>query len=1222
MPSLWANFLKLLTLFGTLMANSVYEIIVKLSGLNGTTTSLEQTERSVNLLNQAVGAVVPGLRSAGEAITGFADKARQANVEMEQGISNYAALTGQTMEAGREYAKSLDVVVAATRGQINQNDLLTASYDAASAGFTESADALGLLSAAGQLAIAGNSGLGDATDNLSSSQLALVATLKSYQGELSAYGDTSEQATIAAAKMNNVIKLGITDIGQLAKEWAEVAPSAKAAGMSMDDLGLSYARLTSNGIKTNIATTQLKAGLQSIAKGGGTDQAKKMVEELGLKFSSSALEAEGLIGVLESLEENGVTSLEKLLELTGTSEGAGFFAGLLSDMDTTREMLGTFKGELDDVGDLAAAKAAEGFGPMTAALNAFNTELARAGENAINFEKPLVEASTNVLRVFNALPGPLKSFISYGAQIRGVTLTATANIVQFAANVMMARMGMIQWVAQMKAAKAATAAQTVATGGLAGAKLKLAAATGKATGAMAAFNAKLILAAKFMAPLAATAVALAAAVGSVALAVGQYNNLKIQELEFQNQLDLAGSESMVRVAEKLVATMRKTGEAIPTAEFNQYIALMKEAGGESNAMGQHIDVLTRLQEQYTNKTGEAAKAAGKQATAQKQLGSVQAELVESTEDLEAAATAAAEAEQRRLELMAEATDTLSKQLDSAATAYATYSQQIDNATIDGTATIEQAFEARADALAKLSAANSRYYEQAMRSGRLDADTTAKLQADKLAKENDLNQKRLELQRDWAAESRRITEDFNTFELLQIEERAYREQWTEEQLAETLTAIRGEHLHRRKAAIEAELASVVVGSEKERKLYLELLHVRVDLAKQEGALVKAEKTQSSEDTAQELERIEREAKDARIKIWQDETADFKAGLEERLSAAEMTGKRLSAALSNQAATNNVKSESLGIFGGLSDTAASTAQKLLDIEKQITAERVKGKETGELNTAEIARLTDEQDKQLKIKKLVNSELNRSNKILRDQGIIVSGAVGSDQQAVSLAAQRLELEAKNIQIKLRMQTIETELNILAQDRLILEAQRLLQAEDISKAEQIALNAQIANAREQKLLLDEQLVAARELAGLEMTNKVSKERAALASQGVDPKSLGESLTIRDITQGTTEGFRPGVEELGRKHDAQIQATQAALDAAASSINQSATQSTQSANQALLQGITAAEQDATRQQVTALGQQTTQLQNGLNTLNGNIIQLPGRIAAAMPRPAPPARTK
>ena len=146
---------------------------------------------------------------------------------------------------------------------------------------------------------------------------------------LNAYGIAAENAGQIANQFLITQNLGKTTVDELAKSIGQVAPTAKAAGVSTDELMSSLAALTANGIQTSSATTGLKAALSNIIK--PTSEAQKLAEQLGIDFSVTALNAQGLSGFLDTLSEATGGNLEVMGKLFGSTEALNTVLTLTSD---------------------------------------------------------------------------------------------------------------------------------------------------------------------------------------------------------------------------------------------------------------------------------------------------------------------------------------------------------------------------------------------------------------------------------------------------------------------------------------------------------------------------------------------------------------------------------------------------------------------------------------------------------------------------------------------------------------------------------------------------------------------------------------------------------------------------------------------------------------------------------------------------------------------------
>jgi hypothetical protein len=101
--------------------------------------------------------------------------------------------------------------------------------------------------------------------------------------------------------LNNFTVTHNTTVSELASEVGKVAPIAKAAGVGFKELLATTAALTTGGLRTDMATTALRAALSALAKPGA--QARKILERLGIAHGRTQLKAVGLKNVLLQIIE-------------------------------------------------------------------------------------------------------------------------------------------------------------------------------------------------------------------------------------------------------------------------------------------------------------------------------------------------------------------------------------------------------------------------------------------------------------------------------------------------------------------------------------------------------------------------------------------------------------------------------------------------------------------------------------------------------------------------------------------------------------------------------------------------------------------------------------------------------------------------------------------------------------------------------------------------------
>ena len=168
-------------------------------------------------------------------------------------------------------------------GQVSQLDLLSASYDVASAGFGEVAELSDVLKAS-QLGATGGF-----------SELATVADATT--SVLNAYGLESDQAAKLVDGFIQTQNDGKIVVDQYAQQIGRLAPIAAGAGVGIDELNAAISTVTATGVPVESTFAGLRQVIASIQK--PTSEASKAAEKLGIDFSATALSTKGLGGVPE-----------------------------------------------------------------------------------------------------------------------------------------------------------------------------------------------------------------------------------------------------------------------------------------------------------------------------------------------------------------------------------------------------------------------------------------------------------------------------------------------------------------------------------------------------------------------------------------------------------------------------------------------------------------------------------------------------------------------------------------------------------------------------------------------------------------------------------------------------------------------------------------------------------------------------------------------------------
>lgn len=194
-------------------------------------------------------------------------------------------------------------------------DQAKAFYQIVSAGITDVAQANQLLITANKLAIGGLTDIGTSIDVLTS--------------VVNAYGAEVLSAEKASDILFGTVRLGKTRVDELAASVGQIAPTASSLGLAFEDVGGALAALTTRGISTSEAVTQLNAILTAVLK--NQERAKKLGPEVAEAFSLQALQTKGLSGFLQDLNVALGGSESQLVKLLGRVEGARAIITLAGD---------------------------------------------------------------------------------------------------------------------------------------------------------------------------------------------------------------------------------------------------------------------------------------------------------------------------------------------------------------------------------------------------------------------------------------------------------------------------------------------------------------------------------------------------------------------------------------------------------------------------------------------------------------------------------------------------------------------------------------------------------------------------------------------------------------------------------------------------------------------------------------------------------------------------
>lgn len=292
-------------------------------------------------LGKVAGGAMKGITAAigtvSAALTAAGGYAVTVGAAFETSLAKVGTIADTSVKSLDELsAEVINISNATGEGAAALNEAL---YSAISAG-ADTAHATELVEVAVKAAKGGFTDTETAVDGLTSA--------------LNAYGMQTTEAEGLANKFLVTQNLGKTTFGELASSIGHVAPTANAAGVSVDDLLASVASLTANGIGTSEAMTGMKAAISNIIK--PTSDAQKVAKQLGIDFSTAALKSKGWAGFLADIKEKTGGNTDQMAALFGSVEALNTVLTLTSDqgmalMSETLGEMATNTSALDDAYD-------------------------------------------------------------------------------------------------------------------------------------------------------------------------------------------------------------------------------------------------------------------------------------------------------------------------------------------------------------------------------------------------------------------------------------------------------------------------------------------------------------------------------------------------------------------------------------------------------------------------------------------------------------------------------------------------------------------------------------------------------------------------------------------------------------------------------------------------------------------------------------------------------
>ena len=294
-------------------------------------------------------------------------------------------MDGVTKGAIRNMRKEL-LDLSADSGQAIEV-LTKARYDIVSAGFSSAAESALVLNQSVKLATASATTAAAAADILTTA--------------LNAYGLEADQTTRVSDVLFNTVKLGKTTMTELAASLGTVLPTARAAGVSIEEVGSAMATMTAAGLDTAIATTSLNGVISAMA--APTDDAKKALKELGIETTDQTGNMLNLLDVIQQFEGLSLEEVSKLIPDRRAARGLLAMANNVDVLDTALQSMGRSAGvteeKFGEMSETLGVKLDKAIATAKVAMIEFGDTVAPIAETLVTTFTDVLSAVTDFIRL-------------------------------------------------------------------------------------------------------------------------------------------------------------------------------------------------------------------------------------------------------------------------------------------------------------------------------------------------------------------------------------------------------------------------------------------------------------------------------------------------------------------------------------------------------------------------------------------------------------------------------------------------------------------------------------------------------------------------------------------------------------------------------------------------------------------------------------------------------
>jgi len=379
----------------------------------GAAGQLKKVERHTRLTSKASNVATQGINRLGRAlahIAAFATvgfglaKVTTDLQELDTNLKRLGTVGGDVPKAD----KALGQLSQRLGGVANKAELAAAAYQAMSAGFDSTSEAIQVVEASAKASVGGLAEMSE--------------VVKIVAGALNAYNLQASQAIQITDTISKTIEDGRIEWSNYTAQMGRVIGTAAFLGISFNELNAFIGAATKNSATAEIAFTGLSSALNTLLNPSG--KVLEAAKTLDINWSAAGIQAEGFGNLLVELAKKSETNKEAAAQLVGSQRAMRgvFLAAKNAGADYTEilETLGDAAGKTDD--DFEQLE-----GSLSNKLKALDTSFRNLSENIgrlFSLEvKQDLEEGTGLINALATAVGQLPRF----------TAVATTEVGKFAA---------------------------------------------------------------------------------------------------------------------------------------------------------------------------------------------------------------------------------------------------------------------------------------------------------------------------------------------------------------------------------------------------------------------------------------------------------------------------------------------------------------------------------------------------------------------------------------------------------------------------------------------------------------------------------------------------------------------------------------------------------------------------------------------------------------------